>query len=292
MARSGAGADSGRIDLPSVPGAIRDRAIPPRLPRLRVSRARDGSGVTLMRADAFLAAADRLPVASLDDLAGPGGLVVVAPHPDDESLGCGGLIAAARAAGRRVHLIVVSDGCGSHTQSRLYPPEALRALREAETLRAAAILGLRPENITFLRLPDAHVPSAGPSAEAAAESVAQAASRCGAGAVFVTWRHDPHCDHRAAALIVALARPRMPGVRVYEYPVWGWTLPPETEVGPEPAGLRLDVSAQRGTKARAVAAHESQTTNLIADDPQGFRLEPAMIDRLCGPYERFVAVPA
>ncbi len=245
-----------------------------------------------MHADAFLAAADALPLASLDTLVGSGGLVVVAPHPDDESLGCGGLIAAARADGRRVQLVVVSDGCGSHTHSRLYPPETLRALREAETVRAAAILGLGAEDVTFLRLPDAHVPREGPVAETAAGAVAQAASACGAGAAFVTWRHDPHCDHRAAAAIVALARPRMPGVRVYEYPVWGWTLPPKTEVGAAPEGLRLDVSAYRETKARAVAAHESQTTDLISDDPDGFRLAPEMIDRLCGPYERFVAVRA
>ncbi|WP_267427402.1 PIG-L deacetylase family protein [Methylobacterium sp. GC_Met_2] len=245
-----------------------------------------------MRADAFLAAADALPLASLDTLVGAGGLVIVAPHPDDESLGCGGLIAAARAAERPVRLVVVSDGCGSHTHSLLYPPEKLRTLREAETLRAVAILGLAAEDVTFLRLPDARVPSHGPVAEDAARAMAQAASACGASAVFVTWRHDPHCDHKAAAAIVGLARPHMPGVRVYEYPVWGWTLPPETEVGPAPTGLRLDVSAYRAAKTRAVAAHESQTTDLISDDPQGFRLETAMIERLCGPYERFVAVSA
>ncbi len=244
-----------------------------------------------MRADAFLAAADRLPVADLATLVGPGGLVVVAPHPDDESLGCGGLIAAARAEGRDVRLVVVSDGCGSHTHSALYPPAHLRDLREAETLRAVAVLGMEPGAVTFLRLPDAHVPSEGPQAEAAASAVISAAGACEAGAVFVTWRHDPHCDHKASAAIVALARSRMPGVRIYEYPVWGWTLPPETEVGAPPEGLCLDVSAYSATKAKAVAAHESQTTNLIHDDPTGFRLEPEMIARLCGPRERFVAVP-
>jgi len=245
-----------------------------------------------MRADAFLAAADALPVADLSTLVAWGGLVVVAPHPDDESLGCGGLIAAARTAGRDVRLVVISDGCGSHTHSQLYPPDKLRTLREAETLRAVAILGLAADAVTFLRLPDADVPSTGPEAEAAAHAVAQAAAACKAGAAFVTWRHDPHCDHKASAAIVGLARPQMPGVAIYEYPVWGWTLPPETEVGPNPDGLRLDVSAYRAAKARAVAAHESQTTDLIADDPTGFRLEPAMIDRLCGPYERFVRIPA
>lgn len=245
-----------------------------------------------MRAGDFLAAADSLPVGDLDALAGPGGLVIVAPHPDDESLGCGGLIATARAAGRPVRLVVISDGCGSHTHSRLYPPERLRTLREEETLRAAAILGLGADHVSFLRLPDAHVPSTGPEARHAADAVAEAAGDCGTGAVFVTWRHDPHCDHRASAAIVALARPRMPGARVYEYPVWGWTLPPGTDVGSEPRGLRLDISAHRDAKLRAVAAHESQTTDLICDDPTGFRLEPEMIARLCGPYERFVAVPA
>ena len=245
-----------------------------------------------MRADAFLTAADALPLGNLDALVGTGGLVVVAPHPDDESLGCGGLIAAARAAGRRVHLVGVSDGCGSHTHSQLFPPEKLRTLREAETLRAVTVLGLAAADVTFLRLPDAHVPSHGLVAETAARAVVQAAAACGAEAVVVTWRHDPPCDHKASAAIVGLAQPHMPGVRIYEYPVWGWTLPPETEVGPAPVGLRLDVSAYRAVKARAVAAHESQTTDLISDDPQGFRLEPAMIERLCGPYERFVAVNA
>lgn len=243
-----------------------------------------------MTAGEVLPALAALPIGTLEDVTLGGGLVVVAPHPDDESLGCGGLIAAARAEGRDVRLVVVSDGCGSHTHSALYPPEKLRVLREEETRRAVSVLGMDPGRVTFLRLPDAHVPSAGAQAEAAASAVAEVASSCGASAVFVTWRHDPHCDHKAAAAIVALARRHMPGVRVYEYPVWGWTLPPETEVGPAPEGLRLDVSAHAATKAKAVYAHESQTTGLISDDPTGFRLEKTMIERLCGPSERFVAI--
>ena len=244
-----------------------------------------------MRADAFLPLLDGLPVADLSTIS-TRGLVVVAPHPDDESLGCGGLIAEACARGLPVRLVVVSDGCGSHTKSRLYPPERLRRLREDETRRAVAELGLAPEHVSFLRLPDAHVPSTGPEAEAAATAIADTVRACGADAVLVTWRHDPHCDHTAAADLVELARPHLPGVRAYAYPVWGWTLPGDREVGPAPAGLRLDVSAHWEAKRRAVAAHASQTTGLIADDPDGFRLSEAMIDHACGPYERFVELPA
>lgn len=241
-----------------------------------------------MRVDALLAALDAAALVSLDQLVGRGGIVVVAPHPDDESLGCGGLIAAACRAGQPVRLVMVSDGCGSHTASRLFPPAKLRALRERETLDATALLGLPPDAIRFLRLPDAAVPKDGPDAEAAADTIAVVAREVAASVILVAWRHDPHCDHEAAAAIVDLVRQRLPVIRVLAYPVWGWTLPPETEI-PAPARLlRLDVEAERGIKRRAILAHRSQTTDLIADDPTGFRLGGDMIDRLCGPFERFI----
>lgn len=245
-----------------------------------------------MHADAFLADAERLPVADLDALTGGTGLVVVAPHPDDESLGCGGVMAAARARGQAVAVVIVSDGCGSHTHSALYPPEKLRALRERETLAAVAALGVPAEAVTFLRLPDAGVPSAGPVAEAAAARIAEIARRSGAGAVCVTWGHDPHCDHQAAAAIVRLARPHLGPIASFAYPVWGWTLPEGTEVGDPPTGFRIDVGAHRAAKAEAIAAHRSQTTDLISDDPTGFRLEPAMIARFTGTHEIFIRMDA
>ena len=245
-----------------------------------------------MHADAFLAAAERLPVADLDALTGGKGVVVVAPHPDDESLGCGGLMAEARARGREVRVVIVSDGCGSHTHSALYPPAKLRDLRETETVDAVGILGVFQESVTFLRLPDAGVPSAGPIAEAAAARIAAIARDADAGAVCVTWGHDPHCDHQAAAAIVRLARAHLGPIRIFAYPVWGWTLPEGTEVGPAPTGLRLDVGAHRAAKTAAIGAHRSQTTDLISDDLTGFRLEPAMVARFTGPYEIFVAMDA
>jgi LmbE family N-acetylglucosaminyl deacetylase len=245
-----------------------------------------------MRADAFLEAVKAMPVAPLATLVpGGGGLVVVAPHPDDESLGCGGLIAQAVREGRTVRVVVVSNGCGSHPNSKAYPHDRLRDLREAETVAAMAELGLSSEHVHFLRLPDGGVPSEGADAEAAAERIADIAREAGASALFVTWRHDPHCDHTASAAIAGLAQARLPGIAAYAYPVWGWTLPPEREVGPAPEGYRLAVEDERTAKRRAVEAHASQVSGLITDDPSGFQLQTAMIDRLCGPYEWYIALP-
>ena len=129
-----------------------------------------------MNRDAFFAAADALPAAGLTEWIGDGGVVIVAPHPDDESLGCGALIAEAVGAGRPVRIVFLSDGTGSHPNSRRYPAARLRALREGEAQAAAAALGLAPAHIEFLRLPDRAVPSSGAEAERACAAIAQGRS--------------------------------------------------------------------------------------------------------------------
>lgn len=244
-----------------------------------------------MRAEDVLAAAARLPVRPVSAIASAGrGLVVVAPHADDESLGCGALMAAARRGGIPVRLIIVSDGTGSHPNSVAYPPGRLRDLREREARAAAGALGLRQEQVTYLRLPDRFVPRAGPLAAEAVRRIAAAARAVRAAALMVTWAHDPHCDHQACAVLARrAARGVTPPVSVYAYPVWGWTLPPDLDVGGQPLGFRLPVEGLRARKRRAIRAHRSQTTTLIADDPQGFMLDPRMRERFeTAPHEIFI----
>ena len=245
-----------------------------------------------MRADAFLAALGAAPIVDLDTLTGGQGLVVLAPHPDDESLGCGGLIAQARGRGRAVRLVMLTDGSGSHPLSERFTAPMLRDLREAETLAAAAALGLEPADVTFLRLQDSWVPSTGPVPEAAARTVAALCADCGAGAVVTTWRHDPHCDHKAAAAIVDLVLAAQSDLRAYAFTVWGGALAPDLDVGAPPRAVRLDIGPEREAKRRAIMAHVSQTVGLPDDPPDAFRLEPAMIDRLCGPHEAYWEIAA
>ncbi len=236
-------------------------------------------------AGALFSGVDRWPVVGLDAITG-GCALILAPHPDDESLGCGGLIAQSCAQGQPPLVVMLTDGAGSHPGSRSHPPERLRALREAETKAATAGLGLPDSRLVFLGLPDTSAPTHGPAFDAAVGSVAGLARHHRCRSVLASWRCDPHCDHEAAAL-VATAVARALGLPHRAYPVWGRTLPPDTPVG-EPVGMRLDVRPWQEAKRRAVRCHRSQWAGLITDDPTGFQMQPGFMALFDTPYELFL----
>ena len=225
-----------------------------------------------------------LPVRGIEALLAGGPLVVLAPHADDESLGCGGIIAACCAAGVAPFVLVMTDGAGSHPNSVAYPRERLVALREAEARAAVELLGLPRDRISFLGLPDTLCPLQGPGLEAAAERVAAVVQSVGAGAVLATWLFDPHCDHLSAHRIGGRAA-AMSGVRHLAYPVWGWTLPDTAEVEAACGGMRVDVSAFLGVKRAAILAHRSQYAGVIVDDPGGFQMSEGFVEGFLGGFE-------
>lgn len=228
-----------------------------------------------------------LPFAALDRIA-PGTSLILAPHPDDESLGCGGLIAMASACGRPPVIVGVTDGTGSHPNSRSHPPPRLRVTREAELRDAAAILGVDARQVGFLRLPDTRAPSSGAEFDAAADAVAGLVRHHRITTIFASWRFDPHCDHTATA-ILGTAVAKACGVRLAFYPVWGWLLPPGQILPLDAiAGWRLDIAAVLARKRQAIAAHRSQYGDLITDDPSGFRLPRALLAAFEQPFEVFL----
>jgi LmbE family N-acetylglucosaminyl deacetylase len=236
-----------------------------------------------------LAAADLLPIRLLREALADQPFVVIAPHPDDESLACGGLIAEACQRGLRGKVVIVSDGAGSHPNSKAYPSERLTMLREMEARLAGAELGLRPEDMLFLRLPDRFVPHEGEEAERAINVIASCVRETGAASLFVSWRHDPHCDHEAAYRIAREVQRRVGKVKLFEYVVWGHTLPSSIEVDPVRGGFRISIDPEAmEKKRRAIAAHRSQTTALIEDDPSGFLFSQIDLDHFDGPYEVFL----
>lgn len=101
-----------------------------------------------------------LPMASFNTIA-PGTSLILAPHSDDESLGCAGLIATAVQHDRPPVVVIVSDGSASHPASHAWPPERLALCRQEESRNAAAVLGLAVDRLLFLGLRDSAVPSAG-----------------------------------------------------------------------------------------------------------------------------------
>jgi LmbE family N-acetylglucosaminyl deacetylase len=226
---------------------------------------------------------------SLDDIIGGGTCLILAPHPDDESLGCGGLIAACVAAGRPPLVVILTDGAGSHPNSKSFPPARLRACRAQEVRDAVGILGLGEDRLVFLNQPDAAAPIDGPGFEAVmATLLALIGKEPRCSAIVAPWRYDPHCDHEAAALLgVAVAAGA--GIKHIAYPVWGWTLAadaaiPETVIG----GFRLDIGRFLVAKRDAIQAHRSQYGDLITDDPEGFRLPAGLLSIFEVPFETFV----
>jgi len=209
------------------------------------------------------------------DLTGLRRLIVVAAHPDDESLGAGGLIAEAAGRGVPVTVVVATSGEASHPESPSTSPIQLAVLRRAEV--RAAVGRLAPAAVLRqLDLGDGRVSES--VGELAAEIRALVGDADESTWLVAPWRHDRHPDHTAASQAARAVSERT-GHRLLEFPLWAWhwarpgdgTFTPETLTA-------LDLSAgARLAKEDALAEHRSQTEPLSpapGDEPivpPGFR---------------------
>jgi LmbE family N-acetylglucosaminyl deacetylase len=144
--------------------------------------------------------------------------IVFAPHPDDESLGCGGTIIKKKMAGASVKVVYLTDGGASHT---LLPKEQLTMIRRSESLKAGRILGV--DDSRFLDFEDHNLSA---YRFDAIDRVTEILDREKPEEIFVPYCREPlrqALDHRVANDIVAAALQRLRrDITVWEYPVWFW----------------------------------------------------------------------
>jgi LmbE family N-acetylglucosaminyl deacetylase len=179
-------------------------------------------------------------------------VLVVAPHPDDESIGCGGAICLHRQRADEVRVVFLTSGERGVPDT---PPDEARALREAEAAAALAVLGVTGAD--FLRLPDLGL-SADPAGAAGRLAEILLARR--PDLVYLPHPDEAHPDHAATPAVVRAALARigrtapLPELRAYEV----WT--PMTD-----HGWAEDISAVMRQKVRAVRCYRSQLRTFAYD---------------------------
>jgi len=177
-------------------------------------------------------------------------VAVISPHPDDESIGCGGTICLHTARGDRVIAVVLTSG---ERGLRGLPREEAARVREQEAGSAAAILGLA--SVKFLRRPDGHLDDC---VKECAKLLSPILERERPQVVYMPHERDWHPDHRASVSIVqrALADSRIPAPTLLSYEI----LTPLTMFD-----RAEDITSMMARKMQAVRAHRSQVRQLHYD---------------------------
>lgn len=166
--------------------------------------------------------------------------LLLAPHPDDETIGCGGTVALLTSHGADVAVVVASSGGFSTADPGVAAPDVI-ARRKDEAAAACRVLGTRPP--VFLDLPDSEL--SGDVEALAAMLTSHVAETC-PEVIFVPWVLDAHPDHEALA--TALSRVSLPpGCEVWAYEVWS----------PLPANRLVDITSVWKTKVSALECHQS-----------------------------------
>ena len=199
--------------------------------------------------------ARRLPTREVSDERA----IVVAPHPDDETFGAGGVIALKRARDVPVTVIFLTDGEASLSRFPEIAPEAVGRARRNQAVAAAGCLGLDSGDVIGLSLVDGRIPREGqPGFEEAVARLVGELERRAAREVYCPHPHDGLPDHEAAAALVLAAVDRLSSpLRIVFYVVWAWfnargPLRDRLECG---SGWRLDIRPVYAQKRAAIAQY-------------------------------------
>lgn len=215
----------------------------------------------------------------------PAPTLVVAPHADDETLGCGALLARRAAAGLPCKVLFITDSGAAGWTDRAERRDRA-SLRRHEALSALAQLGLPATVATFLDAPDGELANLPASTYASLSAiVAEHITRTGAQDVFAPCEEDGSSEHGMVTRLVAAALAMLPtSPHLWHYPVWAWWNAARMLPWLKDTSSLRSVPARswRRRKLAALAQHRSQLGHL----------PPVLLAAADFPAEIFRRVPA
>jgi LmbE family N-acetylglucosaminyl deacetylase len=251
-------------------------------------------------------------VANGKDVTGPTAgrsCLVVAPHPDDETLGCGVTIMRKLDAGAAVKVVIATDGRHS-SHSKVISPEQLVEIRHAEALQATRRLGLDPRrDVVFLELQDQDLENSRPELS---DRLAAAVDDFRPEELLVSSVLDHHPDHHVIGQVVRqLMASGAVACRVAEYPMGFWrSIPWPVRSRPRSGGAvptawsfvsgsvatvarlspeLVSTSGYLERKRHALDAYVSQLVNLTGE-PDWWTLDELFLAHFLGRHEVFLPV--
>jgi LmbE family N-acetylglucosaminyl deacetylase len=183
-------------------------------------------------------------------------IIVFAPHPDDETLACGGTIIKKLEEGFDVYVVVMTDGRHSHdaTLGLAEPsPTTIAEIRATEFREATRVLGVNPTNLILMRFEDGKLRR---HMSEAREKTVQILHEVRPVEIYMPYRDDANEDHRTTYKIVTgSVREADLLPKMYEYPVWNGKTPcHELKV------FVTDIHKELGRKMEAISKYKSQTS--------------------------------
>jgi len=226
----------------------------------------------------------RLDVLTPLDIDRPRRVVVVAPHPDDEVLGAGGLIRHLIVDEIPFDVLAITDGEASHPVGTGNQRRELRRVRPQETLRALHRLGCRDPKVTRLGIPDGCVRQ---NKNRLLEELAHVAHEDDLW--LAPWRYDGHPDHDTCGEAVDTVAAVF-GMRSLSYFIWAWHWADPSGVDlPWRQCRRFDLDCSSLERKRwSIEAFESQIQPLGSERADGPVLPPSVLERFQRSYEVYV----
>ncbi|MGG6267366.1 PIG-L deacetylase family protein [Leptolyngbya sp. AN03gr2] len=192
--------------------------------------------------------------------------IIIAPHQDDETLGCGGLIALKRQAGITVAVVFLTDGDNNSLTVNESCEDSV-SLRRQEAIAALQILGVSTSDIYFLNYPDGQLQTLSePEQQQFIAQLTVLIEHYQAQEVYVPHSKDGHSDHEMAfqtvqATLTGIAR----NIKLFQYPIWlFWqrTFPLQLTQQDLAGACRLNIAAVRTQKQTAIQVYQSQLPSL------------------------------